>query len=372
MKSALIAVVLSGIVASTLAQSPSDVLIGVSLPLSGPNAAAGQEGQIVMQAYVDSVNKAGGIQGRRIVLRVLDDEFNAQKAADNARQLANEKVVALFNCWGTSSCSAMLPVANEYRIPLIAGIAGSGPMRTQPGHFVFNVRPTTSAEIARMVKQMAAVGQSRIAVVYQKDAFGQGALAAAQQALEKAGIKPVGELALAADASDVPTVLDALKKAEPNGIVLLASPRSTVALITQARRSGLAVPIYNLAAQANRRVVSDLGEHTGNVIFTTVVPTPLRTALPVVNEYRKLYAAASGSDEFSYLGLEVFINSKVLVEGLRNAGRDVSREGLITALETMGPKNFGETISIKYGPNSRDGSDFVGLTIVDRKGHFRE
>lgn len=372
MKSALIAVVLSGIVASTLAQSPSDVLIGVSLPLSGPNAAAGQEGQIVMQAYVDSVNKAGGIQGRRIVLRVLDDEFNPQKAADNARQLANDKAVALFNCWGTSSCSAMLPVANEYRIPLIAGIAGSGPMRTQPGHFVFNVRPTTSAEIARMVKQMAAVGQSRIAVVYQKDAFGQGALAAAQQALEKAGIKPVGELALAADASDVPTVLDALKKAEPNGIVLLASPRSTVALITQARRSGLAVPIYNLAAQANRRVVSDLGEHTGNVIFTTVVPTPLRTALPVVNEYRKLYAAASGSDEFSYLGLEVFINSKVLVEGLRNAGRDVSREGLITALETMGPKTFGEAVSIKYGPNSRDGSDFVGLTIVDRKGHFRE
>lgn len=105
MKSVLIAIVLSGFVASTDAQSPSDVLIGVSLPLSGPNAAAGQEGQTVMRAYVDSVNKAGGIQGRRIVLRVLDDEFNPQKSADNARQLANDKVVALFNCWGPAAAA---------------------------------------------------------------------------------------------------------------------------------------------------------------------------------------------------------------------------------------------------------------------------
>ncbi len=325
-----------------------------------------------MRAYIESVNAAGGIQGKHIVLRVLDDEFNTQKAADNARQLANEKVVALFNCWGTSSCSAILPVANEFRLPMVAGIAGSGPMRAEPGRFAFNVRPTTGTEIERMVKQMASVGQSRIAVVYQKDAFGQSALAAAQQVLVKTGIKPVGELAIAADASDVPAVLEALKKAEPNGIVLLVSPKSTVALITQARRGGLAVPIYNLAAQANRRVVSELGEYTANVIFTTVVPSPWRTALPVVTEYRKLYAAASGTEEFSYLGLEVFINTKVLVEGLRNAGRDISRESLVTALETMGPKTFGDSVTLKYGPSSREGSSFVGLTIVDKQGRFRE
>lgn len=372
MKSILISVILHGFVASAVAQSASDILIGVSLPLSGPGAAAGKEGQAVMQAYIDSVNKAGGIQGKRIVLRVLDDEFNPQKAADNARQLANDKVVALFNCWGTSSCSAMLPVASEYSVPLIAGIAGSGPMRTQPGHFVFNVRPTTSAEIARMVEQMVVGGQTRIAVVYQKDAFGQSALAAAQEVLAKAGIKPTGEVALSADASDVPVVLEALKKGAPNGVVLLASSRSTVALITQARRSGLAVPIYNLAAQANQRVATDLGEYTGNVIFTTVVPSPARVALPVVNEYRKLYAAVSGSDEFSYLGLETFINTRILVEGLRHAGRDQSREGLVTALETMGAKTFGDVVSVKYGPNRRDGSSFVGLAIVDRQGRFRE
>ena len=219
---------------------------------------------------------------------------------------------------------------------------------------------------------MVVGGQTRIAVVYQKDAFGQSALAAAQEVLTKAGIKPAGEVALAADASDVPAVLEALKKAAPNGVVLLASSRATVALIKQARRSGLAVPIYNLAAQANQRVATDLGEYTGNVIFTTVVPSPVRVALPVVNDYRKLYAAVSGSDEFSYLGLEIFINTKVLVEGLRNAGRNPSRESLVTALESMGTKTFGNVVSVKYGPNLRDGSGFVGLTIVDRQGHFRE
>lgn len=372
MKSAFIAFLLSGFGACAVAQSASDILIGVSLPLSGSGAAAGKEGQAVMQAYIDSVNKAGGIQGRRIVLRVLDDAFNPQKAAANARQLASEKVVALFNCWGTASCNAMLAVANEKSVPLIAGIAGSGLMRTQPGRFVFNVRPTTGAEIARMVDQMVVGGQTRIAVVYQKDDFGQSALAAAREVMAKAGLKPTAEVALDADASDVPAVLGALKKAAPNGVVLLASSRATVALITQARRSGLGVPIYNLAAQANQRVATDLGEYTGNVIFTTVVPSPVRVALPVVNEYRKLYGAVSGSNDFSYLGLEVFINTKILVEGLRNAGRDPGRESLVTGLDSMGTKTFGDAVSVKYGPNHREGSGFVGLTIVDRQGHFRE
>lgn len=372
MKHRLIALALAGAAAGAVAQDNGDLVIGASLPLSGPNAAAGQEGLAVATAYFDSVNKAGGIQGRRIVLNVLDDEFNPLKAADNARKLADGKVLAVFNCWGTASCSAMMPVINEHKLPLVAGIAGGGPMRAEPGRYAFNVRPTTDDEIARMVRQMATVGQHSIAVVYQNDPFGKSGLASAQGVLARAGLKPVGEFALAPDAGNAATLIEALKKAAPNGIILIGSPVPSVKFITQTRQAGVATQFYNLAAQANRKLAADLGEHTNGVIFTTLVPSPWRDALPIVKEYQQLYSAASGKADYSYLGMEVFINAKLLVEGLRKAGRSASRESLVGALEAMDEKSYGGVMSVKYGPGDRNGSNYVGLAIVNRQGRFVE
>lgn len=347
-----------------------DLVIGASLPLSGPNAAAGQEGLAVLQAVFDATNKAGGVQGRHLSLRVLDDGFDPARAADNARQLAADgRVLALLNCWGTASCSAMMPVITEQRLPLVSGIAGGGPMRSAPGRYAFNVRAGTDDEIARMVRQMKTVGQNRIAVVYQDDPFGKSGLAAAQAVLTKAASPDVVELALAPDGANAAAVSEALRKAEANGVILVASPTPTVRLITQARRGGLATPFYNLAAQANRKVAAELGEHTAGVIFTTLVPSPWRDALPVVREYQH---ALGASGDYSYAGLEVFINAKVLLEGLRKAGRSVTREGLVTALESMGEKQYGGLMSVQYGPGDRAGSSYVGLAIVNRQGRFVE
>lgn len=354
------------------AQDGNDIVIGMSLPLSGPNAGAGQEGLTVAKAYFDSVNKAGGIGGRRLVLNALDDEFNPQKATENARKLAETKAVALFNCWGTSNCSAMMPVISEIGLPMVAGIAGGGPMRQTPGRWAFNVRPTTDQEIARMVTQMASIGQTDIAVVYQNDPFGKSGQAAAQGVFAKASLKPAAEIALERDGSNIPAVIDSLRKLPKlNGIIVVAAPPATVKLIPQARKAGIATQFYNLAAQANQKLAADLGEHTAGVVFTTLVPSPWREAVPVVKEYQQVVAAATGKQDFSYLGLEIFINAKVLVDALRKAGKSVTREGLVSALETMGEKRFGP-MSIAYGPGDHDGSGYVGLTIINRQGRFVE
>lgn len=349
-----------------------DILIGASLPLSGPNAAAGNEGLMAAKAAFETINAAGGIAGRKIQLIALDDEFSPSKAAENAKQLEAKGVVALFNCWGTASCSAMMPIVNEAKLPLVTGIAGGGPMRTAPGRYAFNMRPTTDDEISRMVKQMQTIGQERIAVVYQDDPFGKSGLASAQTVLEKAKTKAVTEQALARDGSNADAVASALKAAQPNGIILIASPQATVAVIKQTRKSGAATQFYNLAAQANRKVVTDLGEHTSGVVFTTLVPSPWKNALTIVRDYQNAIQTATAKTDYSYLGLEVFINAKLLMEGLTQAGPKLSRENLVTALESMGEKNFGGGITIKYGPNDRNGSSYVGLTIVNKEGRFFE
>lgn len=354
------------------AAQTSDLLIGMSLPLSGPNAAAGQEGLEAAKAAIAAFNEAGGIQGRKVSIVAVDDTFSPVKAAENAKTLDAQGVLALFNCWGTASCSAMMPVVKERRLPLVSGIAGGGPMHSEPGRYAFNVRPSTTDEISRMVKQMITIGQDRIALIYQDDPFGKSGQAAAQSVLQKMKIKATLEIPLASDGSNAQAVVQQLKQSSANGVVLLASPQATVPLISLARKSDVAIQFYNLAAQANHKLVADLGENTRGVVFTTLVPSPWKTSLPIVKEYQHAITAQSGKAKFSYLGLEVFINAQILIEGIKRAGAKASRDDLVNALETMSEKRYGGIMNIKYGLSDRQGSDYVGLTIIDSQGRFVE
>ena len=354
------------------AQATGSIVIGASLPLSGANAAAGKEGLAVLQSYVDSVNRAGGIDGRPLQLTALDDGFNPQKAADNARELAAGKAVALVNCWGTSSCSAMVPVATQAGLPLVGGIAGGGTMRSEPGRYAFNIRASTVAEIDTMVRHMASIGQTSVAVFYQDDGFGKGSHKTALEVLGKRNLKPVLEMAMAPDGSNAAAIAKAMAELPAlNSALVLASPPATIALITQARKNGLRTQFYNLAAQANNTVLQGLGEHTGNVVFSTLVPSPWRSAIPLSKEYQKIAGAATDQPRYSYLGMEVFINARTLVEGLRKAGRNVQRESLIAALETLEQRQYGP-MALRFGPRQREASSYVGLAMINQRGQFIE
>lgn len=354
------------------AQSPGDITVGTSLPLSGPNSAVGQEALTVMKAAFAQLNAQGGIDGRKLALEALDDGFNPQKAAENARAIAAGKAVAMFNCWGTASCSAVMPVITEAKLPLVAGIAGGGPMRAQPGRWAFNVRSTTEQELTRIVGHMDTVGQTRIALVYQNDPFGKSGQAAWTAVLARRNLKPAAELALEPDGSNVDAVVGALKQlANLSGVAVVAAPPPTVKLIPAARKAGLGIQFYNLAAQANRKVVADLGAYTSGVVFTTLVPSPWKDSIPVVHDYQKLVKEATGKSEFSYLGLEIYINTQVLIGGLRKAGGNVSRDSLVKALEGLPERRYGP-MSLNYAEGHRDGSGYVGLTIIDREGRFIE
>lgn len=360
-------------VASLAAHAQSgDILIGMSLPLSGFNASAGQDGLNAAKAAIAVVNQAGGIHGRKLSIVAMDDEFSPAKAAENAKALDERGVLALFNCWGTASCSSIMPIVNERQLPLVAGIAGGGPMRSEPGRYVFNVRPTTVDEIARMVNQMLTIGQTRIALAYQDDPFGKSGQAAAKVVFEKAALKSALEAPLARDGSNAAAVVQQIKDSGANGVVIVASPQATVTLIGQARKAGLAIQFYNLAAQANRKLVADLGDNTRGVVFTTTVPSPWKNTLPIVKEYQQAIVATLGKEDFSYLGLEVFINTQVLIEGIKRAGPKMGRNDLLNALESMPAKRFSDAMSIKYGPNDRKGSSYVGLTIIGNQGKFIE
>jgi len=99
------------------------------------------------------------------------------------------------------------------------------------------------------------------------------------------------------------------------------------------------------------------------------MPFPWDESIPVVREYTRLLKASSPTSEPNFSSLEGFVSAKVMVEGLRRAGRNLSRESLIRALETMDPYDVGG-FKITYTPQDHRGSRYVDLTIISKDQKF--
>ena len=98
---------------------------------------------------------------------------------------------------------------------------------------------------------------------------------------------------------------------------------------------------------------------------------PLRnTTIPVVAEYLRILREKNPAAVPSAFQLEGFVHAKLLVEGLRRAGRNLTTASFIKAMEDMGEIRFGR-FAANYSPSSHNGSSYVELAIVDSSGQLR-
>jgi len=115
--------------------------------------------------------------------------------------------------------------------------------------------------------------------------------------------------------------------------------------------------------------VKELKSEAAGVIMAQVVPLPTKKRIPVVAEYQKALAEVGAKPEYSFSGLEGFISAKVLVEGLKRSGKDLTRAGFIKAMEGIRDLDLGEYF-VSYSPTNHNGSKYVDITVINRDGVF--
>ena len=114
---------------AALAQGVTDsqIVLGQSVALSGPAQELGKDMQLGASLYFNEVNARGGVNGRRIVLKTLDDGYEPPRAVENTKKLINEeKVFALFGYVGTPTAAASLPIFTEAKVPFVGAFTGRG------------------------------------------------------------------------------------------------------------------------------------------------------------------------------------------------------------------------------------------------------
>ncbi len=349
--------------------SEREVSIGQFAAITGPAAQLGLRMQAGIKAQFDAVNKAGGINGRQIKLVTRDDGYEPEKSAQAVKALINEdKVFALIGSVGTPTTLAALPVINEEKIPLIGPFTGAQGLREPFSRQLFHVRASYFDETDRIVQHLTTLGVKKIAVMYQNDAYGKAGLEGVTRALTKRQMKAVAASTVERNSVDVTKSIDEILKTSPEAIVQISAYKSSAAFIKQARKQGFGGQFFNVSFVGTKALADELGDAGQGVVISQVVPFPFQGSSVVVREYQQRMTE-SGQKEFDFSSLEGFLAAKVLTEGLKRAGRSLTREGLVLALESLKDFNMGG-FTINYSAKSHEGSNFSDLTIIGRDGKF--
>lgn len=345
------------------------IVLGHSADLSGPLSDLGLEVLKGAQLYFDALNARGGINGRKIKLIAKDDKYEVQRSVDNINSyLDKDEVFALFGTFGTPNNEALIPLAQKAGVPVVAPYTGALSVRNRTSRGVFNIRASYAEETEKLVEHLSTLNMRKLAIAHQDNAFGREVLAAALASLNKRGITPLIVVSVQNDANDAASAAARIVAAAPEGVILGLAGKPTVETIRHLNRLQRGIALYAPSVLAAPNNLRALGKDGAGVAVTQIVPFPFNAATPVVREYQSI-AVAAGEKEFSHLALEGFINAKVASEGLRRAGRSLTRANFVEALDGLRNYDVGG-MEVSFGRGATSGARHVELTMINAKGRL--
>ncbi len=347
------------------------LVIGQSAPLSGSNKELGEDIRDGALAYINKVNAAGGINGRKIELLSLDDGNKTDRSEKNTIELLEKhNVVALFGYGSTTLSKPAMPHVDRAKVPFFAPFTGADYMRKfRP--LVFNHRAGYGDELEKVIEHYATFGLKRFAVLHHDDTVGSENLAAVERALQARGLKAVAIASIKRTQKEIQAEVATVVKSNPEVVICTTLYRTTADFVKQARALHLNSQFVSLSFAGSTALAGALGQAGLGVVMSQVVPTPTKASVPIVREYQQAIKGLAPGKVHSFTGLESYIAAKVLVEGIRRAGPNVSRASLIKGLESIESYDLGGYI-VGFSPKDHNGSKYVGLTILGRDLAFKD
>jgi branched-chain amino acid transport system substrate-binding protein len=354
--------------AGLLGSAAAEILIGQTAGVTGPVAGSVKELTLGAKLYFDGVNASGGVGGQKITLITMDDKFEPKLAASNAKALIDQGVMALFLTRGTPHTQAIMPLLAEHKVPLVAPSTGALAFHKPVHPWIFNVRASYQREAERAIEHLGLVGTTSIALVQVDDSFGEDGATGALAGLAKAGKKPVAHEKFNRDKPEMQAVVARVLAKSPQAVLFIGSGTAVVEGMKAVRAGGSTAQLVTLSNNASASFIRDLGDTGRGVVVSQVFPHERSIAKSIIKDAQE--AAGSASLELTPSMIEGYVSAKVLVEGLKRAGKQPTRQSLRTALDGLGRIDLGG-IELNYSPSDHTGLEYVDLAILDQSGKFR-
>jgi ABC-type branched-subunit amino acid transport system substrate-binding protein len=260
-----------------------------------------------------------------------------------------------------------LPLLAANKVPLLAPSTGATIFHEPANHWLFNIRAKYQDEVIKAVEHFTTIGIKNIGILHVDDAFGQDGLEGFKKAMAAHKITPPIVAKFDRVKPNYAATATTIINANPTALIIVSSAKNTVEVIKAIRAQGSQMLIMTLSNNSSESFMKDLGPAGNGIIVSQVTPAPHLVSTTLGQEF-KVAAKATGAT-VSYAAMEGFVNAKVMVEALRRAGRNLTREGFVRALESMQRVDLGG-LMVTYGPDDHTGSEFVELTMIGKDGRF--
>jgi len=359
-----------------------EVLVGMCGPFSGVAKELGTQLKIGLDVAFAQANEAGGVAGRRVRLVALDDAYDPARTATCMKELVEKrKVFAMVGNVGTATAAVAVPYANEKGILFFGALSGAASLRNDPpDRYVFNYRASYAEETAAIVRYLVDVKRvdpMRIAVFAQDDAFGEAGFSGVAKAMRRYKRDPSKLLRVSykRGTADVDEAVKAVKKVagQVKAVVMVATYKPAARFIEKLKDAGLDAVFTTTSFVGSNELAEELVQlgprYAEGVIVTQVVPAPTSNASAIL-KYREQLKKHAPGEKPDFLSLEGWLVGRLFLEGLQRAGKALTTDSAIDALEGIRGLDLGIGVPLGFSPSEHQASHRIWGTAMDAKGAF--
>ena len=388
--------------------SQSEINLGMSADFSASARALSIELYRGAMAYLLPLNNAGGVNGRRVVIKPYDDQYEPDLAVRNTLKLMDEDdVFALFSYVGTPTMNRALPLLqmnHDKHFLLLFPFTGADTNRIPPyDQLSFNLRASYDQEMKGLVDHFVAVNRTRIAVFYQADAYGRAGWGGLRRALDEHGLEIAGEATYRRGSpfdQSYDRQVAIMQRLQPDAVVCVGTYPACAGFVRDMRDRDVDCPVATLSFVGGGAMLKLLSaaekesnkDYTSRLVSSQVVPSYNDDSVPAVREYREamdryhdaimlpdslLYPHGKTAEReyaplpYGFISLEGYLNAKLFTAILQRMGADPRRADLAATVLAMGDFDLGMGQPLSFGGETarRQASDKVYYTVI-RDGRF--
>jgi ABC-type branched-subunit amino acid transport system substrate-binding protein len=341
------------------------LILGSFLPLQSGLAAGASQMKEGTDAYFKYINDQGGVHGRKIEWIVDNDSYNPQQTAAVVKKLVDrDGVFALVSTLGTVTNLAVLPFLAQRGVPVINPAGGHLLLNKPKDKNVFGILPLSS-EIGESMTQFALtkLKVKQVAIFFQNDQFGKDQRDGAVEYLKSRGLQPVSEASYVPSDVDVSAQAVALRQGNPDAVILGVIPKHGALFMKEMQRLGWKSNVIGHNTMADPVVLDLAGADVlegVNVNLMTAVDTMDKPAVKKANEILAKYYPNTKPGYYPYLGMA---GAMIVVEAANRAGTDLTRAGLISALESLGRFETGLVPPLDWSTTYHGGPHTFGYAV---------
>jgi len=388
--------------------SQSEIRLGMSADFSASARALSIELYRGAMAYLLPLNNAGGVNGRRVVVKPYDDQYEPDLAIRNTLKLMDEDdVFALFSYVGTPTMNRALPLLQMHQdkhFLLLFPFTGADTNRIPPyDQLSFNLRASYDQEMKGLVDHFVAVNRTRVAVFYQADAYGRAGWGGLRRALNEHGLEIAGEATYRRGSpfdQSYDRQVAIMQRLQPDAVVCVGTYPACAGFVRDMRDRDVDCLVATLSFVGGGAMLKLLSaaeqesnkDYTSRLVSSQVVPSYNDDSVPAVREYREamdryrdaimppdslLYPHGKTAEreyaplQYGFISLEGYLNAKLFTAILQRMGANPRRTDLAATVLAMGDFDLGMGQPLSFGGETarRQASDKVYYTVI-RDGRF--